>query len=126
MDPVVENAQHDPHEPWFLTWLTQPLAFQSTKSAFGVLFSVIPLMLPAGLYPRILSSSALVQVENSLWARVKVFSGLAFSASMSSWWAAKMACLASNSAVVAYERLNSATCLMKWKWVAGSMVVKIF
>jgi len=28
-DPVVENAQHDPHWPWFLIGVTAPLALQS-------------------------------------------------------------------------------------------------
>jgi len=30
-DPVVENAQHDPQLPWFLTPVTAPAAFQSTS-----------------------------------------------------------------------------------------------
>merc|ERR550539_1414542 len=31
--PVVENAQHDPHEPWFFTPVTLPLVTQLTLSA---------------------------------------------------------------------------------------------
>lgn len=27
--PVVENAQHEPQEPWFLTGVTAPLGLQS-------------------------------------------------------------------------------------------------
>jgi len=30
--PVVENDQHDPHCPWFLTGVTAPLALQSTEA----------------------------------------------------------------------------------------------
>jgi len=29
-EPVVENAQHDPHDPWFLTAVTAPFDLQST------------------------------------------------------------------------------------------------
>merc|ERR1712139_249947 len=32
-EPVVENAQHEPHWPWFFTGVTAPLATQSTESA---------------------------------------------------------------------------------------------
>jgi hypothetical protein len=35
-DPVVENAQHDPHWPWFLIGVTAPFEVQSTYS--GKLF----------------------------------------------------------------------------------------
>jgi hypothetical protein len=30
--PVVENDQHDPHCPWFLTGVTAPLALQSIEA----------------------------------------------------------------------------------------------
>jgi len=30
--PVVENDQHDPHCPWFLTGVTAPWALQSTEA----------------------------------------------------------------------------------------------
>merc|ERR1712190_146481 len=32
-EPVVENDQHEPHCPWFLTGVTAPLVVQSTASA---------------------------------------------------------------------------------------------
>jgi len=31
MEPVEEKAQHDPHEPWFLTPVTALLSLQSTE-----------------------------------------------------------------------------------------------
>jgi len=31
-DPVVENAQHEPHCPWFLTGVTAPAVTQSTDA----------------------------------------------------------------------------------------------
>merc|ERR1712048_202766 len=33
MEPVVENAQQEPHWPWFLTGVTAPLDTQSTEAA---------------------------------------------------------------------------------------------
>merc|ERR1719253_625642 len=33
VEPVVENDQHEPHWPWFLTGVTAPLVRQSTESA---------------------------------------------------------------------------------------------
>ena len=32
MDPVEEKAQHEPHEPWFLTGVTAPSVLQSRES----------------------------------------------------------------------------------------------
>lgn len=32
VEPVVENDQHEPHWPWFLTGVTAPLVRQSTLS----------------------------------------------------------------------------------------------
>jgi hypothetical protein len=43
VEPVVENAQHEPHWPWSLTGVTAPAAFQSTdagSAALGVWRSV--------------------------------------------------------------------------------------
>jgi hypothetical protein len=34
--PVVENAQHEPHYPWFLIGVTTPLVLQSTVAATSV------------------------------------------------------------------------------------------
>merc|ERR1719213_749797 len=36
VEPVVENDQHEPHWPWFLTGVTAPLVRQSTASAVPV------------------------------------------------------------------------------------------
>jgi len=33
MAPVVEKAQHEPHDPWFLTPVTAPEFLQSTDAA---------------------------------------------------------------------------------------------
>jgi len=38
-EPVVENAQHDPHEPWFLTGVTAPFYLQSTVYGRSPTFS---------------------------------------------------------------------------------------
>lgn len=32
IDPVAEKAQHEPHDPWFLTPVTAPDFLQSTES----------------------------------------------------------------------------------------------
>jgi hypothetical protein len=37
--PVDENAQHPPHEPWFLTAVTAPFCVQSTASSKGAVNS---------------------------------------------------------------------------------------
>jgi len=39
--PVVENAQHEPHWPWFFTGVTAPAAFQSTEEGSAVLCSSV-------------------------------------------------------------------------------------
>jgi len=35
IDPVVENAQHEPQSPWFLTGVTTPAVTQLTDAGAG-------------------------------------------------------------------------------------------
>merc|ERR1719367_1858806 len=38
VEPVVEKAQHEPHDAWFFTGVTAFLVRQSTPSAFSLIF----------------------------------------------------------------------------------------
>jgi len=70
-EPVVENAQHDPHAPWFLIGVTAPFYLQSTVAGNSLSFSsgrlnsasaeisVIPIKQP--IY---FENSAVVKSEN--------------------------------------------------------------
>jgi len=52
-EPVVEKAQHDPHEPWFLIGVTAPLESQLTVSfSSPTVRSLTFLALFEDLYPR--------------------------------------------------------------------------
>jgi len=49
-DSIVENAQQDPHCPWFLTGVIAPLAFQSTDDGFDKLDVVVSIVLECFIF----------------------------------------------------------------------------
>merc|ERR1712156_221305 len=74
MEPVVENDQQEPQEPWFLTPVTAPLATQSTESSsVGVKVPYSPpLRGSRARKPRVCWNSSSDQSENWLWPIVEV------------------------------------------------------
>merc|ERR1719414_2118505 len=95
MVPVVLKAQHDPHEPWFLTGVTAPLAIQLMLAGLASLSSTEDSgMSSAAANPvYCLTNSSLVRSANWLIPTVKVWRPRACSAlcfSMNFKWLAKI------------------------------------
>jgi hypothetical protein len=66
VEPVVENDQHEPHWPWFLTGVTAPLVRQSTVSSGADVSSQVSLRGDDRLYVLVhcfLNSSLVMSVN---------------------------------------------------------------
>merc|ERR1711935_246485 len=125
IDPVVENDQHDPQCPWFLTGVTAPLVLQSIAALASTLkaasvdstlvtfFGVISL-----LYPFIYLISSSVLSVRKLTPCSEVCPGMAFHLSCSATLTANWLSLKSYSALVAYDLPCSVIKLMNLYSVA--------
>merc|ERR1719463_148911 len=106
-EPVVENAQHEPHCPWFFTGVTAPLVVQSTEAANSdpsctcVPTLATPLQAELGLYPnKDLYSS---RVKSANWLAASWYDKpLAFSALMMATFAVYTLCLSASSESLLY------------------------
>jgi len=82
--PTAEKAQHDPHDPWFLTEETTPLVLQSTGEALTLFSPIVASIKPSavGVSPKYMAvNSSLVMSMNSFCPKVYPLF-LAFSDSM--------------------------------------------
>jgi len=57
-EPVALKAQHDPHDPWFLTGVTAPAVTQLTEEGVVLSSKVTMLVYREGLVPSICFLSA--------------------------------------------------------------------
>lgn len=109
MEPVDENAQHDPHCPWSFTLVTAPWSIQLTLALR--LFSLSLLAFNAGvcLYPVSFASSSSVQSLNLLIPTVEVAPFEVLCSATLARLFLNYSALNVNSALVPYDFPNSLT-----------------